>query len=618
MKLKKYIVVVALILCGGLTACHHVLDTAPYHQVATGNMWQTERLTEMGVQGIYANLRNWGVRGGGLNAGGAGQWAFEQVGPLGQSHEGTQPLVHGTLGPNTGTTAQHWRRLFEGVHRANDAIYNIPRLSPVSEERAARFVAEARFLRAFHYFRLNELWRGVPWYDTPIAIHEATRGQETEEFIWERIIEDLTAVINEPQIPDIDLTSARVTRGAAYALRGRVHMQMGNWQLAANDFARVGPLGFGLFQGDYRLLFTEANNFSIEHVFSIENIQGHGWQRGSSAHFMFGTRSAQGSCWADQVVHPFAVSLYENLDGTPFSWDDHLPGFSTMPITAREVFFLRDTLRADGTGIDPRITSLVRDRLDALGTEIATLYLPYGNEARIRAAYAGRDPRLAANVITLYSEFIGIHPTIAGEELAVTSRWPRVTVASALLPDGETFIADLQSDRANEVRYFHRKFVYEGFNGTLFNREQGGINDPIIRYADVLLMWAEALIELNRLSEAQALVAQVRDRVGMPTLASNFADQATARNFVRDERRREMLGEGGSFFDELRWGTFRQTKFAADEAGPAGPRNVWGAPTGGPQFRWPDLLNSDRMVWPIPLSEIQRNPNLRPTPHWTY
>ena len=632
-KIKKNIVIVALALCSVFTSCLHILDTAPYHQVSEVTMWTTENLTEMGVLGVYANLRNWGPFGNVINTAynqrgnGMGQWAFEIFGPLGQAHS-VADIIGGGFNPGSGNASNLWRRLFEGVHRANDALYHLPG-APVSETRRAQLIAEVRFLRAFHYYRLNEMWRGVPWYDVPVTVPEANRPQETETFIWERIIEDLTAAINEPQLPNIDLTSARVTRGAAYALRGKVHMQMGNWHLAINDFQRVGQMGHHLFQGEYRLLFTEAHERHPEMIFSVENIQGHP-SRGSAAQFKLGTRSSQGSNWADHRITPFAVSRYENLDGTPFDWDDHFPTWSSKPPRAREVFFLRDTLRADGTEFESAavnatggISVLVRNRLTALSDLFPNInfddyYLPHGNEERIRLIYANRDPRLHANVITPYSTFLGSTTVGAPGDFLYTMRWPR-RGADGVLVDGVP-VGDLWSDRnGSEFEYFQRKFVYEGFNGALFNRERGGIDDPIIRYADVLLLWAEALVELNDLPGAMARVAQVRDRVGMPTLASNFADQATARNYVRDERRREMLGEGGAFFDELRWGTLRETKFFVDAAGQAGTRQIFGVPGGGGQFRWPDVLDPNyRFVFPIPRVEIERNPNLRPTPGWTY
>jgi hypothetical protein len=282
---------------------------------------------------------------------------------------------------------------------------------------------------------------------------------------------------------------------------------------------------------------------------------------------------------------------------------------------------LRDTLNSDGTLFEPpvagSISALVRTRLTTLeGVQsgISAQYLPNGNEARIKTAYANRDPRLQANVITPYAQFLGINDGGSGTEPFVhTFRWPFRGHAGTPLPDGSV-VGDLRPDRQAEFEYFQRKFVYEGYNGPAFDRTRGGIDDPMIRYADVLLMWAEALVELNDLSGAMGKVQQVRLRVNMPTLPVNFANQATARNYVRDERRREMLGEGGAYFDELRWGTLKETKFYPG----ASTKQIWGIPGGGAQFRWPDVYTGDRMVWPIMRAEIERNPNLKPTPGWRY
>jgi hypothetical protein len=292
-------------------------------------------------------------------------------------------------------------------------------------------------------------------------------------------------------------------------------------------------------------------------------------------------------------------------------------------LEARQVYFLRDTLKADGTPFEPStagsISVLVRTRLaalEAIRPGISAQYLPYGNEARIKTAYADRDPRLQANVITPYEEFLGINDGGSGTENYLhTFRWPYRGNAGTPLPDGTT-VGDLRPDRQAEFEYFQRKFVYEGYNGPGFDRTRGGIDDPMIRYADVLLMWAEALVELNDLTGAMDKVSQVRNRtsVNMPTLSANFANQATARNYVRDERRREMLGEGGAYFDESRWGTLKETKFYSG----ASTKQIWGIPGGGAAFRWPDLYKGDRFVWPIMRAEIERNPNLKQTPGWQY
>lgn len=618
MKMKKYITIAAL--CCGFASCTDVLDTAPYNQVATNNMWITENLTDMGMNGIYANLRNWGIYGGGINTAsdsnnnGMGQWGYEILGPLGQSHT-VADFLNGSLNPGSGNVNNLWKRLYEGVHRSNDAITNIPLLSPCSEEKKARLVAEAKFLRAFHYYRLNELWHGVPYYDVPIRVEECIKGQETEEFIWGKVLEDLTACINEPNLPNIDTKDGRVTKGAAYALRGKVYMQQGKWQDAITDFEKVGQCGYELFTGDYKALFTAANERSKEMIFSVQNVATNGY--GSISQKYLGTRSAQGSCWGDHQITPYAVELYENADGTSFDWDAYIPGYSALTLAQREIYFLRDTLKADGTNYHPTVSNGVKARLEALEKAtpgITAKYLPYGNEARIRTAYDKRDPRLEKNVVTPYSQFRGTG--LNSTEFTYTYRWPYVMNATPI-SNPVYVVGDFQPDYTPNFLYFQRKFVYEGYNST-FIREYGDIDDPLIRYADVLLMWAEALIETNDLTGAMAKVKQVRDRVGMPTLSANFADQDKARKYVRDERRREMLGEGGAYFDELRWGTLKETKYTAPAGNVAQHKQIWGILGRGANFRWPDVYSETKMVWPIPRGEIEKNPNLTKTPGWTY
>jgi hypothetical protein len=143
-------------------------------------------------------------------------------------------------------------------------------------------------------------------------------------------------------------------------------------------------------------------------------------------------------------------------------------------------------------------------------------------------------------------------------------------------------------------------------------REQNPVDEPIVRYAHVLLMWAEAMVESSDLQGAMQKIKQVRDRVGIPTMASSFADKNIARNYVRDERRRELIGEGVNFFDEMRWKTIKETKFDQKVA-----QHAWGGTenTGGDTYEWIDDYWYTR---PVPKAEIELNKNLKPTPRWIY
>lgn len=82
-----------------------------------------------------------------------------------------------------------------------------------------------------------------------------------------------------------------------------------------------------------------------------------------------------------------------------------------------------------------------------------------------------------------------------------------------------------------------------------------GINHRVIRYADVLLMQAEALTEQNQMSAALPLINQVRTRpsVGLAPLTGTFT-QAALRQIIRMERAKELAGEGTRWFDILRYG----------------------------------------------------------------
>ena len=124
------------------------------------------------------------------------------------------------------------------------------------------------------------------------------------------------------------------------------------------------------------------------------------------------------------------------------------------------------------------------------------------------------------------------------------------------------------------------------------------------------LLWAEALVEKNDFSGAMDKVKQVRDRAGIPTMASSFSNQTAARNYVRDERRRELMGEGVNFLDEIRWRTLKETKFDTKY-----PQLVWGGNAGGTAYQW---IGDQFYTWPVPRAEIELNPNLKRTQGWVY
>lgn len=469
---KIYLLIVAV----SLLACtSDLLDTSPSGSVGSSSMWTTDNLTEMGVNGVYNTLRI------SINTSAASNYElyhFERLGITGQARD-AEPFMTGTITPGNNLFSNMWKELYEGISRANDAITNIPAVSPSSAERKGRFVAECKFLRAYFYMRLNQVFKGVPLYLEPMEVQTTTRGRETEERIWQVIIEDLTDCINEANLP-VRYASGhsdygRATKGAAYALRGKAYMYTKQYALAVADFQKVKEAGFALFQGGYGDLFRTANEQVPEMIFTLQHIGQSGY--GSTTQFFFGTRSSFGSCWNSFYVSPNVVDMYEYTDGKEFDWSEIIPEYYTLDVKDREVFFLRDTV-----GQIPAVKTIVATKLNALSANAKALYLPNGNEARIRRAYEGRDIRLGESVITPYSTYLGVYN---GVDNLVTFRWPYVA---------QTPPIDVQTDETAKFCYLYRKFVYRGANETT-NRTYGSTDFPLIRYADVLLMWAEAINE---------------------------------------------------------------------------------------------------------------------------
>jgi len=131
-----------------------------------------------------------------------------------------------------------------------------------------------------------------------------------------------------------------------------------------------------------------------------------------------------------------------------------------------------------------------------------------------------------------------------------------------------------------------RKFLPEG--RPLNDANNYDINFPILRYAEILLNYAEALNELGRSAEALVPLNEVRERAELPPLSTT--DQNELRSLIYHERRIELVFEGHRFFD------LKRQNRAAEILGPLG----W--QTGTHEY------------FPVPQEELDLNPNLTQYP----
>ncbi len=579
------------VVAGGLmlTGCSaDFLDTTPTDQVSSSTVWTSKNLAERVVNGIYEHM-TYEYR--------TNPWitlydAYTEIMDEDVNWvNGNGPIVMGSSTASSGCYSDKWKSLYEVVYRCNDVIDHIGQVPDMTDAEKDKAVAEAKFCRAWHYYRLNCLFRGVPIYTEVYDNTTCTKARSSAEDVWKQVIADCTDAIASDNLPAKNATGdsnwGRVTKGCAYMLRGQAYMWLKDYASAEKDFRHLTTMGYRLFD-DYASMFTVENEKNDEYILSYQYTEDDGC--GNFLSWTFGNRCSKGYSWNNYIPNPYFVDSYECKDGSKFNIDNVLPGYSKMTPEQRAVFYLRDNM-----------TEAEKKSMADKGADM-TKYLLEGNEARLAKVYDNRDPRMKANFITPYSTYLG---GCTGVDITYTLRWPYRGSDAA-----EPY--DLRTDTNDKFYYLWRKFVWTG--SALKSQDYSPIDIPVMRYAEALLSLAEALCEQGKWQEAVPYVNQVRKRAGVGLLctdgsnpATNVASQTDMRDRIRDEYGWELAGENAMYFKELRWDTWKHKKFECGN----GMTEIWGTK------RYTNTYQGDySKLWPIPQTECERNPNLKQNPGW--
>ncbi len=137
---------------------------------------------------------------------------------------------------------------------------------------------------------------------------------------------------------------------------------------------------------------------------------------------------------------------------------------------------------------------------------------------------------------------------------------------------------------------------YQDPEWSKYSHNNHGSNLPLLRYADVLLMYSEAINETQgATADAYMGIDMVRARSNASTLDRGLS-QEELRQAIRDERYLEFHGEGQRWFDLVRWGTLKENVEAVRE---------------GVTVDWPK-----HRFFPLPQNEVDANPNLNQNPDY--
>lgn len=401
---KLYYTILATAAALTTASCVDLLNTAPENQIASENMWTTPELALKGMNGLYETFYNRkqsnGTQVRSENLDGLNKYGIEALGFCTDYYANNYPiylLYNQAKRANDWQLAHEWRFCYTIVHAANDAVTNLHKAgldAPTYE----RYLCEARFLRAWAYSRLNKFWQGVPVYLEPISNEQCTRTQESAEYVWrEVVLPDLKYCIDNASFPDNTLGESnfgRPSKGAAYALRGMAYMWLKEWQNAANDFEQVGQCGYDLWRGEYIDFFSPDNERDNEMIFAIQYDEESGYC--DNIQQAVGARDTYGG-WDEVKPASDFVDYYQNDDGTEFKWSQvtGLENWDQLTPRQRAVFFCRDGLKSNA-----KLASQKTQAIGICGQDIFDrYYLDNGNEARIKAAYDKRDPRLKQTIV---------------------------------------------------------------------------------------------------------------------------------------------------------------------------------------------------------------------------
>jgi hypothetical protein len=610
-------ITMAILLMGVLilpTSCKkELLDLTPTDLLASENFWKTDEDATIALMAAYASARAVFDRDYYFD-GQTGE--FTRVrgnsGTSGQILRG-DAYQAGTYSPSGYGSSfdKYFSYLYGSVNRSNYVIENItnkmlPTATGAKLASLESIIAEAKLLRGMTYFRLISMWGDVPYISNIIynnsevtALARMPIGQ-----VKDSIMADFNYAV--AKLPIKAAALGRAAKPAALAFRGKLNLYWGSWK--KNGWPELE--GFTQNSAEATTAFTAA-----------------------AADFK-------------SVINDFGLTLYKN--GDPGQIDalgkaDILPnyfelftpkangnpemlmvfthsGTPTNPSQGEELMrdFSGRTIEGSQCWVSPRYEIANRYQLTTTGDfapKLVQLNPTTNTTARTTlnsavnpTSYANRDYRMKSTIMWDYEMCIGL------TSLKSTGFSPYIynTWAANVTLGGVNYIT-YNTDGTNSG-YIFRKFVrnYEGLG-----RSEGDYAYPVMRLADVYLMYAEASNEVSGpLADAVAVVNKVRARGALPALqAAKYANKQLFFDAIEQERIIELVAEGFRGFDLRRWRAIERVW------GLPGGVGVWRQDTYGADrerfyLNASDLTYKQAYIFRIPPTERDRNPNLTQNIPW--
>ncbi len=240
------------------TSCSDFLETVPNDALSPSTTWQTEDDAAKFLIGCYD---------GWIDDTGIFYWdCASDFGFNFHIHEGWRNIGNGSM-TSSNSVANYYS--FRKIRICIDFLKNIEGVSFANQKDKDNMIGQVRTIRAYQYFNMNWLYGGVPIIDAYETAEEARVPRASEQEVKEYIYQDLDAAI--PLLNDAPAASGYIAKGTALALKVRVAMFYGDYQIAKNAASQLMALGLYDLDDDYANLFTVAGQNSKEIIMAVQH-----------------------------------------------------------------------------------------------------------------------------------------------------------------------------------------------------------------------------------------------------------------------------------------------------------------------------------------------------------
>ena len=536
--LKKLVLVPAAVLA--MTGCNEsdFLSFTNPNEYVEDTYWSSEANAQAAMATIYSPIRSqmYGYFGGYTG------WhtmnrADDTWFILGEEAHNWQPATF-TNTPNTAES--DFGRIYNTINRANVLLNNIHKVN-MDQTKMNELIGEASFLRGYAYFLLVTNFGDVPLRLVSAAesLEETMKPSSPEADIWKQVEADFKTAKEYLPITRPSDEAGRVTKGTAIAYLGKTYNYLKRYEEGEAELKTImqSPYTYDLTE-NFEDNFTEYTELNKESIFELV----YEGKYGSGTWGAEGPNDTQG--W---VIPNFA-----GPQGTG-GWFKWMPTASIV-----DDFIVEERPAGSDTRFDKRMyTSFFWKHSDYETTVEDGAWFGDMSFDEIWEACATKRLRGEPD-----------YPTISGKP-------------------GRFLIKKFTNFYKNEAEA-----------NSMYNQANQNNNLRVMRFAEVLLLHAEACIKTNKLAEAAADLTRIRDRAGLAKKTWNGADELWEEMVHQNELK--FFFEGHRFFDLKRWYSYEEMKQIFVKNKKQGAEN----------------FQPKHFYLPIPQNELNTNEAIEQHPMW--